>query len=285
MSHLRAALLLDSEVARVADVACTAPRSGVGEPEHAPATQLIAPRRGVFFVHRGRDVAVADPTTAVLLRADEDYRVSHPVDGGDRCTSISVAADVAEEVFGRRPSGAIRLAPGGQLALGLVAGALAPGGAEAGAASPAESLAAEEAALLALEAVAADAPPRASAPGRRRVRDVCALLAADPARAWRLADVSRAVHTSPFHLARQFRAGTGDSIGGHLLRLRLGLALDRLADGDTDLGRLGIEAGFAHHSHFTARFRATFGITPAQARGAKAAELRTILTAAAPAQT
>jgi AraC family transcriptional regulator len=75
------------------------------------------------------------------------------------------------------------------------------------------------------------------------------------------------VHSSPFHLARQFRAVTGESVSRYLLRLRLGLALDRLAAGETELGRLAVELGFAHHSHFSARFRSVFGTTPRQVRG------------------
>jgi len=40
--------------------------------------------------------------------------------------------------------------------------------------------------------------------------------------------------------------------------------------------------GFAHHSHFSARFRGTFGITPTQARDMltkrKLDELRAVIT-------
>jgi AraC family transcriptional regulator len=79
------------------------------------------------------------------------------------------------------------------------------------------------------------------------------------------------VHCSPFHLARQFRAATGQTIARHLLRLRLSLALERIAAGETSLARLASDLGFAHHSHLTARFHAMFATTPSQ--------LRTILTA------
>jgi AraC family transcriptional regulator len=46
----------------------------------------------------------------------------------------------------------------------------------------------------------------------------------------------------------------------------LALALERLAGDERDIARLAIETGFAHHSHFTARFHRTFGITPKHAR-------------------
>jgi AraC family transcriptional regulator len=101
---------------------------------------------------------------------------------------------------------------------------------------------------------------------RRRVEDVRALLAARPGAAWRLDSVARAVHCSPFHLARQFRAATGETIARYLLRLRLAAALERLAAGETELARLAADVGFAHHSHLSARFRAAYGVTPSEAR-------------------
>src|SRR5919108_261399 len=79
-------------------------------------------------------------------------------------------------------------------------------------------------------------------------------------------DPPRGLPLPPPPLARRFRSATGESISRYLLRLRLGLALDRLAAGDRDLGALADELGFANHSHFTARFRSTFGITPSAFR-------------------
>ena len=143
--------------------------------------------------------------------------------------------------------------------------------------------------MLLLEALAGDltnasrAEPRASRSERDRADRVRALLADDPARPWRLADVARAVHCSPFHLARRFRTASGETIAGYLLRLRLAAALDRMAEGERNLARLAVELGFSHHSHFSARFRSLLGCTPTHARGALTAprlrDLRTILTA------
>jgi AraC-like DNA-binding protein len=130
--------------------------------------------------------------------------------------------------------------------------------------------------MLVLDAVAADLAAQPAASGlkpqaRRRAEEVRAMLACEPAAPWRLDEVARAVHCSPFHLARQFRAATGETIARHLLRLRLSLALERIAAGETSLARLASDLGFAHHSHFTDRFHAMFATTPSQ--------LRTILTA------
>jgi AraC-like DNA-binding protein len=54
-------------------------------------------------------------------------------------------------------------------------------------------------------------------------------------------------------------------------------------DGDDDLTSIALDAGFASHSHFTARFRGFFGCTPAALRrtasASRLADLRKIVTA------
>jgi AraC-like DNA-binding protein len=252
---------------RIADVACTAPRSACAAEEHAAAAELILPRRGVFAVHR-REVAVADAASAIVLRAGEPYRVSHPAGHGDACTALTFAPGVLEEALGERPAAHGTLRAATQRHVALLTARLRRG------TSP---LAAEEGALLLLDAVAADLrdrPPVAPATARR-ADSVRALLASDPAADWRLASVAAAVHCSPFHLARGFRAATGETIARYVLRLRLALAAERVAGGERDLAPLAHELGFAHHSHFSARFRGLFALAPS--------ELRRLVTAGAPA--
>ncbi len=264
MKQIHVRVLHASTSARVADVACAAPRSPRGATEWSAEPQLIVPRRGVFAVHRRDSVTVADATTAVLLGADEEYRVSHPGGHGDACTALEFAPDVMEEAVGARRALAAPLRPSTQRRAALFTAELRRG---------ADPLAADEGALLLLADVAADAralPPAAPA-AARRADEVRALLAAEPTAPWRLDAVAAAVRCSPFHLARQFRAATGETIARHLTRLRLALAAERVAGGERDLARLASDLGFAHHSHLSARFRALFGTTPS--------ELRRIVTA------
>jgi AraC-like DNA-binding protein len=101
---------------------------------------------------------------------------------------------------------------------------------------------------------------------RLRVEQARELLACAPTRHWSLGALGEALRCSPFHLARKFRAATGETITRYVLRLRLRLALERLAEGERNIALLAIETGFAHHSHFSARFRGAFGITPTEAR-------------------
>src|SRR5262249_18771934 len=81
-----------------------------------------------------------------------------------------------------------------------------------------------------------------------------------------LDDVARAVHTSPFHLARLFGERTGLPVHRYLTQLRLRAALDRLAGGASDLTALALDLGFSSHSHFADAFRREFGRTPSDVR-------------------
>jgi AraC family transcriptional regulator len=85
-----------------------------------------------------------------------------------------------------------------------------------------------------------------------------------------LADLARALHTSPFHLARIFKAETGFSVNGYRGALRLRVALSRLAELDGGLTALALELGFASHSHFTDTFRREFGVVPSALRDLRA---------------
>jgi AraC family transcriptional regulator len=255
LSDLHSQLLFASPVVRIGNVVCCAPRSAPDAPEWVPDTRIVLPRRGVFALHRHREGVVADGTSAVVLGAGEEYRVSHPADGGDECTVLVVPPELHEEAFGHLGGRHGTVRPSTQLqARELIS--VAPG------------LEADERALLLLDAVATDLGAAAPPPNRRPryVDDARALLAADPTARWGLDALARDVHCSPFHLARRFRACTGETLGRYRLRLLLALALDRIADGETNLARLAAELGFAHHSHFTARFRNVFGTTPSEVR-------------------
>jgi AraC-like DNA-binding protein len=72
------------------------------------------------------------------------------------------------------------------------------------------------------------------------------------------------VGASPFHLSRIFTAEVGVPIHRYLVRLRLRLALELMSQRPRDLSWVALEAGFASHSHFTAAFRAEYGVPPSE---------------------
>lgn len=96
-----------------------------------------------------------------------------------------------------------------------------------------------------------------------------------------LGDIARAVHSSPFHLARVFRARTGFTIHGYRNQLRLRTSLERVLDPDVDLALLARTLGYSSHSHFTDCFHRAFGLPPSAVRRAARDRLdvRTIVEA------
>jgi AraC-like DNA-binding protein len=80
-----------------------------------------------------------------------------------------------------------------------------------------------------------------------------------------IADVAAAVGTSEFHLCRLFRRATGSSLHGYRNDLRLRRSLEWLHNG-ADILTIALEAGFSHHSHFTAAFHRAFGVPPSEFR-------------------
>lgn len=81
-----------------------------------------------------------------------------------------------------------------------------------------------------------------------------------------LEQIAQIFYISPYHLCRLFKKQTGVTIHHYLNQLRLRTSLDYVAQPDTDLTTLGIQLGYASHSHFTYTFRKTFHTTPSQFR-------------------
>lgn len=261
----RSTLLFESPLVCVFDVDCHAPQSGCSSEEWCNIAQIVLPRRGIFVLHRRGVPQVADVNTALVFGLDDTYQISHPVSGGDRCTVLVFRPQLVEEALGNLDTRHFMLEPRTQLATHILTATTATG--------VIDRLEAEQDSLCVLNALAQDFNSSASLSWaqvnefqRRRVEQVRALLASQPTEIWHLDSIAQTVYCSPFHLARQFRAITGESIAHYLLRLRLALSLERLAQGETNLALLAVELGFTHHSHFSARFRSVFGENPSVVR-------------------
>jgi AraC-like DNA-binding protein len=259
--------LVETQLVRVYDVSYRTPRRHFRPWGACELTHIVLPRRGGFVLERFGERNVIDPNTAALVAYGDECRVGYPDAGGDDCTCVVVPDDVLEEALGRVEGRLARFPPRDHLTVYVAIEKL-----KDAAADPLEG---EESALLLLDSVARLFTNKTDlttihlrAAQRWRIEQVQALLASAPAVRWDLHSVARAVHCSPFHLARQFRAATGETISRYLLQLRVSLAVERLADGETNLSALALETGFANHSHFTARFRRLVGVTPSAARRA-----------------
>jgi AraC family transcriptional regulator len=257
-------VLLESPLVRVVDIDCRMPRGDLGLMMVSQAFWLGVPRRGVYFMERRGERRVVDPNSALMLGPDDEYRLGHPSDDGDAGTIFAVGQQLVDDALGGFKGGAGNLQPRHKLAVEILRRRLRQGSLGL--------LDAEDSTLRLLGSLAsafagARADARTIGPGQRlRIERARELLASWPAEPWDLTALGRAVGCSPFHLARQFRAVTDETVSGYLRRLRLGLALDRLAQGERNLAALAVDVGFSHHSHMSARFRQAFGLTPAQAR-------------------
>jgi len=265
MSYLHPALIFHSPLVRVFDVTCHAPQSSNSSEEWCSVTQIVVPRRGVFTLHHRSKSIVADPNTALVYGMGDTYQIGHPVHGGDQCTVFVFRPELVEDALGsvKAQHGTIHTTT--QLSIHVLTHMMLTG--------ETDRLEAEESAIFVLNALARDFRSFPFLSGqqlgefqKRRIEDVRALLASHPISSWHLESIAQKVYCSPFHLARQFRAMTGESIARYLLRLRLALALDRIAQGETDLAGLAVEMRFANHSHFSARFKSVFGMTPTEVR-------------------
>jgi AraC-like DNA-binding protein len=278
-------VLFDSPFVRIAGIDCRHPRGGCGCERGGERTHLALLRRGGFgYRLRGAEY-VGDPATALLYRAGDSYRISHPFDGGDACTCFEVAPAHEEELFGRRlrdgADAARTVESAAQFRHRMLHAALVRG--------DHDRLAIEERAATLCQDILqrgrqGDTASPLSAVARRLARRTREALLADPATDAGLAALSSLVGCSPFHLARVFRRAYGMSLTTCRTRLRLAFALDRLGEGADDLSALACDLGFSHHSQFGAAFRRHVGLTPTAARtalrGAAQARLRRDLIAA-----
>jgi AraC family transcriptional regulator len=247
---LEHATLFSSPVVRISDVGCRSSKGGCGELEAEVTPRLVLPRSGAFAYHfTPREEVVADANTAIALHPQMEFKVSHPIDGGDACTVFEYADEsVLDHLRGVVTVGA-RAAFFGRLA-------------RSAALSGASPLAVEERAIACAGALSAESSRRTSF---RFVERAKATIAQDPFDDRSLAEIASAAGVSPFHLTRSFRRVTGMSLHAYRMQLRLQRALERALEGET-LARVAVDCGFAHHSHFTSAFRKHFGSLPSRLR-------------------
>jgi AraC-like DNA-binding protein len=224
------------------------------------APGLVLVRRGCFEV-RGRIEVMADAYSALIYDGLHGYRVRRPAEGGDATTRITPTAALMEEALGRSAIH-VRITPETHLRhLRLCTLAASP---------HADALEVEEATVELLHAVARQSLAfddiRLHAGPRRRIADARAFVAAAPEADHRLAEVAAVAGCSPYHFARLFKQETGSSFRAYRRRLRLALAVQRLADGAQDLTTLAMDTGFSHHSHMTSSFRQALGRSPSAVR-------------------
>ncbi len=108
------------------------------------------------------------------------------------------------------------------------------------------------------------APPLQSPP-TRTVQIAQRLMQEPDSQRYSLAEIARQVGVTPSHLTQEFTRATGMSLYQYQMRLRITHALLKLPE-CRDITELALALGFSSHSHFSAAFKALFGITPSEFR-------------------
>jgi AraC-like DNA-binding protein len=268
MTELSIKLQLDTATANVRDVVCDGSCRHKSAVECAQTTFLVFPYRGVYVRHVGRSDSVAESNQVVFFNKGEEYRISHPVAGGDACLSVGVAEHWLDELTPRenvRDKGELafrrqrlRIDARTQALVATLRYSLDR--------KLAETLEAETLTLTLIRRALGERTSHAAGAsvGRQRLVDRAKLLlSSDPARRWTLSEIGAAVGVSPVYLTQVFQQVEGLPLYRYHLRLRLARALDLLGEYD-DLTSLSMDLGFSSHSHFTASFRQAYGRTPAE---------------------
>ncbi len=226
----------------------------IGERPH-----VVFPGTVVGLMRRGTQLVVT-PNDVVFYHPFETYERSLRDERGDVSLFIAPAAellDAPHSPVGRVDARTFLLAR--RLAR-LLRG-------------DAEDLLVEETALeLVGRALGAPVPESGRRARTRRARTELTehakeLLIARLAQPLSLSELAAELYVSPFHLTRVFRECTGRTLTAYLHDLRLRLAVERLEeDPDAPLTLLAADLGYCTPSHFTDRFRASFGLAPSQLR-------------------
>jgi AraC family transcriptional regulator len=270
MAEFEGTTLLSTDAVSVWDVECPGVCTRQSDEECADTTQFVFPYRGLYLRHVGRKESVAEPSQVVVFNADEPYRVSHPVEGGDACLSIEPSAATLLELA---PSEMLRTSE--QAALNRSHMRIA---------AQTQSLAAilrhrmnrgvagvleAETLTLALirHALGNADPDRSKVTTRTRtlVDQTKQVIVADLGRRVTLGEIAAQVGVSPVYLTQIFQRVEGIPLYRYQLRLRLARALQLLNHYD-DVTELALELGFSSHSHFTAAFKQAYGQTPSTFR-------------------
>jgi AraC family transcriptional regulator len=258
--------------ARFAHYHCAGPCCRAAREEAATAVTIAFPTEGVFVKRDRNGEAVADNTHAVFFNPGQPFEVDHPSSAPDHCWFLTLAGEdfaYAWMAFGggerfRRGRAftvpAAPLAPKTWLALADFVRTLAD--------KASDDLARREMIFNVLDAVL---PAGLGDSGRvverqagesHRVRIARLEINAGFRERVTLEALAERAGLSPFHLCRRFKQETGLTIHQTLSRLRLRQSLEDLKDAARSITEVALGLGFASHSHFTAAFSKTFGLSP-----------------------
>jgi AraC-like DNA-binding protein len=246
-------------------VECRCRQTGWSAPEGVERYGIVFVRRGCFHRRLNGVDSFVDPTVVYFERPDDEQRIAHPASEGDSCTALNLSESMAAWLWGGEPGlpdAPVASSPATDLRQRLLLAAIARGD-QGDVAAAVVDLASEVLERAEPERVAAGRPSTVQA--RRRVVGAAREALAESPRAG-VIELGRRVAVSPHHLSRVFKAETGETISRYRNRLRVRLALERLAAGEPCLARLAAELGFADQAHLARVVRQELGATPSLLR-------------------
>lgn len=251
---LSAVTLAERPEFAVTAVVCRADHTGWSEPEARDDHRIVLVRRGRFRRLADGADADLDPTVGYLGAPGEEERFAHPA-GGDGCTSVTFAPWLWE---GRTGAGSVYVDARVELAHRRLLAA-ATGG-------DLDYALTEE--LLRLVAVAAGLPAVRPRPADQvLVAEAREAIIEGAPEAAGLCSLARLLRVSPYRLSRSFSQQMGLSLTRYRNRVRVGRAMDRLAEGEPSLANLAAQLGFADQAHLSRTVREHLGHTPTALRG------------------
>ena len=276
MSGAACRTLFDAPRIKLGELTCPAGGPDWGKANVMGRLANIAfPRTSAVIVRSGRPPVLANANHVLVYDPHQEYSRS-PVDArGWRCVFLAVDEDVLSECAAAPADGPSRRHA-------YVLQHLACEEAESPRPDP---LRIEELLYHLLAAAVESIGPQVPHAARRaRTRRVHRELVEDAKRVLTvrmsehvsLDTLAGELYTSPYHLARLFRAHTGYTLHAYRSELRLRCALDRLPAYRGNLTGLAHELGYASLSHFSDSFCRAFGTRPSEPT-----QTRTILEAGA----
>jgi AraC-like DNA-binding protein len=220
-------------------------------------TQVVLPYHGAFTWQVGRNHKLIDANAILFVTGGEEFLETHPIRDLGHGSAILTPSGAMLEEIAPAPAllGTIAAPMPAPIRLSMHALLFDPG---------LEPLAREELAVRLLGEILSQ-QERPTGPARAVVERAKEVLHAHSHEVLSLEFVSNAVGVTPIYLTQTFTRSEGLPLYRYQMRLRLSRALLELPC-CRDLTGLALDLGFANHSHFTTKFRETFGITPSEFR-------------------
>ena len=256
-------LVFASEIGAIGEFRC--PRQHPLFAEYGPigSSVFVFPRTSVKIVRDDGETIVGNPNVVIFYNPGDSCRRIAVGNQDDNCEWFAIAPALLREMLPRefpfRRSHALASAADYFLQRNLVN--------RLGCSSV---LAVEEELLQIAARVFRNAFRRDDACRAKNAPEVVErakeIVASDLRSTLSLATIARLAGCSVFYLSRRFHSSTGMRLYEFRNGIRMRRSLDLLSHPDADVFAVALELGYSTHSHFTAHFRKTFGLTPSRYR-------------------